>query len=117
MDFTLFHVRLPFHSKNRRQEWMFWTLLIVSGLPVHTKNKTKEKRDWSGIYPVKAIIHSLTQSCDSIGRYGKPVELINKNQFKTDFNGPLHWFPAATDLTTRLSQKVDRGLYTTVQFF
>ena len=29
--------------------------------------------------------------------------------FKTDFIGPLHWFPVATDLIARLSQEVDRG--------
>ena len=33
------------------------------------------------------------------------------HQLKTDFIGPLHWFPVATDrIAFRLSRKVDRGL-------
>ena len=32
------------------------------------------------------------------------------NHLKTDFIGPLHWFPAATDLIAWLSQEVDEGL-------
>ena len=30
------------------------------------------------------------------------------NPFKTDFIGPLRWFPVATDLIVGLSRKVDR---------
>ena len=57
----------------------------------------------------KAPIHYLTQSCDSISRYGKPMERNNK----TDFIGLLHWFPAATGLIAILSQKSGSGPFTT----
>ena len=33
-----------------------------------------------------------------------------RNQFKTDFTGPLHWFPVGANWIARLSQKVDRVL-------
>ena len=33
------------------------------------------------------------------------------NQLKTDFIGPLHWFPTATDRISRQCQKEDGSLY------
>ena len=33
-----------------------------------------------------------------------------RKHFKSDFTGPLHWFPAAADLIARLSQKLEGGL-------
>ena len=40
-----------------------------------------------------------------------PLSFQDKwNHLKTDFIDPLRWFPVATDLIARLSEKVNRGL-------
>ena len=44
---------------------------------------------------------------------GKQGGADQSNRFKANLIGPLHWFPAATDLIARMSQKVDRGLLVT----
>ena len=41
------------------------------------------------VHAFQAPTHLLTRSCHPISRYGKPVERTNKNNFKTDFIGPL----------------------------
>ena len=59
---------------------------------------------------LNSLVQFLTQSGYPFSRYGKPVEQTSEIIFKTDFTGPLHWFPAATDLIRRLSQNVDQDL-------
>ena len=59
---------------------------------------------------LKAPVHFLTRSCSPISHWGKPVGADDQwNQFKTDVFGPLHWFPMATDLIARPSQKVNNN--------
>ena len=65
------------------------------------KKKKKQKKS-------RGPFHFLTPSRHSISCHGTPVERTDENHFKTDSIGPLHWFPAATDPSLRLSQKMDR---------
>ena len=58
-------------------------------------------------------------SAVSYGPDSLPDPVVRSNQWLRETNGadqpnhltgPLHWFPAATNLIAELSQKVDRGL-------
>ena len=65
-----------------------------------------------------SVIRKITKGPDTLSDSVEGSDQLQRetsgaeqwNQFQTDFTGPLRSFPVATDLITRLSQKIDRDL-------